>query len=93
LIQPFQGWFEAKAPQGRRRCANPGLSDFHPFRMNQSIELEPKFNRRDHNVNRAYGDGVFDQSEDDSRISRWKMRWLIFCAVRLLSNVARSALS
>ena len=32
-IQPFQGWSCREHTQGRRCCANLGLSDCHPYRM------------------------------------------------------------
>ncbi len=32
-IQPFQGWPLSGDTQGRRWCANPGLSEGNPFRI------------------------------------------------------------
>ncbi len=37
LIQLFQSWYCIQVTQGRHCCANPGLSDGHPFRMAFSI--------------------------------------------------------
>ena len=42
VIQPLQGWPLGGITQGRRWCANPGLSDHNPFGVGEGAGSLPK---------------------------------------------------